>query len=357
LTIHPDIVYLQADWQEANQSKTSVAVSIFRSWSKASKTQPIRGIGSSFATAELEGTIMQGPTSSTFKALATSASSHTDLQVTTTIRQIIKDHERTFGFRPSLKKTRRAIKALVDDGLFSFGPPPLCRALISPFNRPFVLIATRKGMDHLKGLDAGEKEALAAEHDPNPLPDLDLNPPKYLPKLDPDTKTLPPKPHAIMVALVSICKKFGKKGCWPSQDRLLELCRKYHGITMSKSCLNYWTAALECSGWFRKIPRAPGMEGDKTIWKSTYYELCEKAWAWFKNLAALVRKLFPVLGIQKIGYYLLDSTSFILGGGPPNAASPPRFREKEAVNLPVSIRGPSELAKFDYRGLAASLDR
>jgi len=300
---------------------------------------------------------MQETTSSTFEALAAAASAHTDHQTTTTIRQIIKEHERTFGFRPSLKKTRRAIKALVDDGLFRLGPPPLCRAFISPFNRPFVLIATTKSLDHLKGLDAGEKEALAAERDPDPLPDLDLNPPKYLPKLDPNARSLPPKPHAIMVALVSICKKYGKKGCWPSQKRILDLCRTCHGITMARSTLNYWTAQLECSGWLRKIQRAPAMDGDKKIWRSTYYELCEKAWRWWENLASLVRRLAPVLGVQKIGHYLFNLSSFILGGGTPNTASPPPFGEKEAVNLPVSIRGPSELAKFDYRGLATPLDR
>jgi len=106
---------------------------------------------------------MKETLSSTFKALAAKASLHTDHGVTISIRQIIRDCESIFGFRPSLKKTRRALNALVDDGLLSFGPPPPCRSLISPFNRPFVLILTTKGAALCEDLDAGEKEALCSD--------------------------------------------------------------------------------------------------------------------------------------------------------------------------------------------------
>ena len=300
---------------------------------------------------------MQEALSSTFRALAVAASSQTDHQVTTTIRQIIKEHERTFGFRPSLKKTKRAVKGLMDDGLFRLGPPPLCRELISPFNRPFVLIATQKGLDHLAALEKEAAQGDDPDTEKGPPPDLDLSPPKYLPKLDPNTLHLPPKPHAIVMAIISVCKKFGKKGGWPSQKRILELCRKYHNVTMERSALNYWTAWLECYGWFRKIQRAPRIVDGKRKWQSTYYELCEKAWAWFKSLAAMVRRFAPVLSVQKIGHYLLKTKRVILGGSPSTGAKPPGSEHNSAPTASRSYEELTKLKPSDFKSLVASLAR
>jgi len=63
------------------------------------------------------------------------------------------------------------------------------------------------------------------------------------------------------------------------------------------------------------------------------------------------------LSVQKIGHYLLKTKRVILGGSSSTGAKPPGLKIKEAMNLRTSLRGPSLLAKVDFKSLIPASGR
>jgi hypothetical protein len=305
----------------------------------------------------LEGTTMQDSLSSTFKALAVPASSHTDHQVTTTIRKIIREHEKTFGLRTSLKKTRRAVKELVDEGYFKTMPEPPHRAQISPFNRPFVLAATQKGLDHLAALDVGDGSDEKLEPQLSLVMGTGSGIPIDLPKADPASMVLNAKPQAIIHTLASTCDHFGKLYCYPSQETIQERCGEWYGVKMSNRTLNRWLDWLEAAGWIRRTHRHRRKADGTWEYRSTLYELCSKVFLWIKKSLTRLRKFAAFLGLPQMADKPSLNKRISPGGSPSTGAKPPGSEHNSA---PTASRSYEELAKLkpsDFKSLVASLAR
>jgi len=292
-----------------------------------------------------------------FKALAVPASSQTDHQVTTTIRKIIKEQEKAFGFRTSLKKTSRAVKELMDDGYFTIMPEPPHRAQISPFNRPFVLAATQKGLDHLAALDAQEREDVKLESQLHLVPGSGSGIPRDLLKADPASMVLNAKPQAVLLTLASTCDHFGKLYCYPSQETIQKRCREWHGIKMSNRTLNRWLDWLEATGWIRRTHRHRRKADGTWEYRSTLYELCSKVFLWVKKGLTRLRKFAAFLGLPKMADKPSLNKRISPGGNPSTGAKPPGSEHNSA---PTASRSYEELAKlkpFDFKSLVSSLAR
>lgn len=225
------------------------------------------------------------------------------------IRGLAKEVEKNYGFRPSLKKTRRALESWLKEGLLKELPPPPCRSLISPYNKPRALAITKKGLDRL---------AASRRGDAPPGPDLlSLN--------------LDRKDTAILNCLVATCNKNGKLYCFPSQETILNNCRKYGDEDMARSTLNLHLDRLEAGGFFKRKHRHRLKADGTWEYRSTLYILCARAWAWVKKGLAMLTKAASFLGIRQIGHNPLTPGDLSWESGPSKATFLPRFGEKGAT--------------------------
>lgn len=268
-------------------------------------------------------------TSSLFLVLATAANSNPDKRLTTGIRKIIKDHEKTFGERTSLKFTRQALKGFIDKGFFLRLPDPPCRDLISIFNKPMSLLLTKKGISRLADSAAPDKtlDDMSGKHDPDPCKVYGW--PKDMPRLDMMSKSLPIRPAAILKTLVGACTFYKKQYCYLSQETIRKRAFEWEGIKISNGSLNRWLAWLERSGWIDRQQRGRyGKDGNPSN-KSTLYYLAEKAWNWIRKMTTWLRKFTATLRLPNLGDYPLQRTIIIPGPTEKGGASPVIFSDSQ----------------------------
>ena len=93
---------------------------------------------------------------------------------------------------------------------------------------------------------------------------------------------------SLFQTLIHLSSKYKKKYCYPSQEKILELLRKYHGIGISRRSLNRWLRHLENQGYFRRQRRiTPDGEGSYR-YKSTLYILGHKMFRMVKVFMKIV---------------------------------------------------------------------
>ena len=76
---------------------------------------------------------------------------------------------------------------------------------------------------------------------------------------------------SIFQTLIHLSRKYGKKYCYPSQDKIIELLNKYHNIKISRRSLNRWLRYLEDEGYFVRRRRITKGDDDRFHFKSTIY--------------------------------------------------------------------------------------
>ena len=82
--------------------------------------------------------------------------------------------------------------------------------------------------------------------------------------------------QAVAETLSSVCSKYGKAYCYPSQETILRLTDEYHGIDISRRTLNYNLRWLEDHQYFKRTRRHRAGPNGRMLFGTTMYELKKK---------------------------------------------------------------------------------
>lgn len=77
----------------------------------------------------------------------------------------------------------------------------------------------------------------------------------------------------ILMVLSSVCGKYGKNYCYPSQAHILRLLERIYLIQVSRRTLNRHLKKLEGLYFFERIRRHIKGPGEKAVFRSTMYKL------------------------------------------------------------------------------------
>ena len=82
--------------------------------------------------------------------------------------------------------------------------------------------------------------------------------------------------HATMETISSVCSKYGKAYCYPSQLTILRLVKEYHDIDISVRTLNRVLRWLEDHKYFKRTRRHRAGPNGRILFATTMYELKKK---------------------------------------------------------------------------------
>ena len=89
---------------------------------------------------------------------------------------------------------------------------------------------------------------------------------------------VPKKAFPILLTLNKLNTHFRKLYCYPSQEKLISLLKKFTSISISRRQLNYDLAAIVKSGYIRRIRRHRRSKLHGTEFRSTLYEITLKGY-------------------------------------------------------------------------------
>ena len=104
---------------------------------------------------------------------------------------------------------------------------------------------------------------------------------------------------AILMTLVGVAKCHHKAYCWISQNRQLELLKKYHSWNISRRTLNRRLRELEDEGYFVRIRRHIKADDGHLVLRSTLYKFCGKLFNWLAGLKRWLTSVFGVFAVPK----------------------------------------------------------
>lgn len=81
---------------------------------------------------------------------------------------------------------------------------------------------------------------------------------------------------SIVNTIISLQKKYGKKYCFPTQEKLLFLLKEYHDVKICRRTLNRRLKKLEQGKLIKRIRRHRRGAGGMIIFKATAYYLSAK---------------------------------------------------------------------------------
>jgi DNA-binding HxlR family transcriptional regulator len=82
--------------------------------------------------------------------------------------------------------------------------------------------------------------------------------------------------QAVAETLGSVCSKYGKAYCYPSQLTIMRLVEEYHDIKISRRTLNRVLRWLEDHGYFKRIRRHREGPDGRILFATTLYMLKKK---------------------------------------------------------------------------------
>jgi len=82
--------------------------------------------------------------------------------------------------------------------------------------------------------------------------------------------------QAVAETISSVCSKYGKAYCYPSQLTILRLVREYHDIDISVRTLNRVLRWLEDHRYFKRTRRHRAGPNGRILFATTMYELKKK---------------------------------------------------------------------------------
>lgn len=100
------------------------------------------------------------------------------------------------------------------------------------------------------------------------------------------------RPMVLLSALLGIAKKYNKKYCYVSQDRLRVLAGEFGGIWMSNRTLNRDLRFLEDDGWIERIRRLRRGPDGKLLFACTLYKFRAKVFNTLFTIGNSVKRLF-----------------------------------------------------------------
>ena len=103
--------------------------------------------------------------------------------------------------------------------------------------------------------------------------------------------------------LISICAKYMKAYCYPSQETILRLLKERHGITICRRTLNHVLRWLEDHNHFKRTRRhRKGMNG-RILFATTMYTLKKKIFKRLNSLKRWVDRVSLPLRVQTRAQY------------------------------------------------------
>jgi DNA-binding transcriptional ArsR family regulator len=114
--------------------------------------------------------------------------------------------------------------------------------------------------------------------------------------MDASTRAIP-----LMGILYGLSKSYGKRYCFPSQKKILELLKARFKIGISIASINRWLRVIEDAGYIKRTRRIRRDKKLGMVFQSTLYTITWRgyrllvncgiaAWNEVKNLAAAVRE-------------------------------------------------------------------
>lgn len=114
--------------------------------------------------------------------------------------------------------------------------------------------------------------------------------------------------EAIVKTLFKVARKYQKPYCYPSQRRLLQLVRKYHGFRFSLRTLNRRLAELQRARYFTRVRRHRAGPGGRMVFNSTLYKLGGRAFNWVYGLGTWSAQVFSFYRLPKLAQYRSSTT-------------------------------------------------
>lgn len=126
------------------------------------------------------------------------------------------------------------------------------------------------------------------------------------------------KYDAVLYTITGICRANGKGYCFPSQNHILHLVKKYHRVEMSRRTLNRVLKRLEGDGWITRVRRHT-KRADGSLWlRSTLYKLCGKVKEWAIRKLRWACGMLGVSAVPEVAQYNSWREKIINKGVPPD---------------------------------------
>jgi hypothetical protein len=144
--------------------------------------------------------------------------------------------------------------------------------------------------------------------------------------------------QAVAETISSVCSKYGKAYCYPSQLTILRLVKEYHDIDISVRTLNRVLRWLEDHRYFKRTRRHRAGPDGRMLFSTTMYELKKKLFIRLNSIKKWVDRVSSPLRVPLRSQYKSQRKNEILKGVSPgveNLWKPPI----EGKPSPVSFHG------------------
>ncbi len=144
--------------------------------------------------------------------------------------------------------------------------------------------------------------------------------------------------EAILSSLFGVAVHYDKKYCYPSQGKLLQLLRDYHGVDISRRTLNRDLLDLVSDGYIKRLRRIRRIPSGSIQFTSTLYKFTAKAFIWLNSLARWTKKLFSTFRVPKMAHNKSSRGNEICSGSSAACGNPVESRHKGGLH-PFSSDG------------------
>ena len=109
------------------------------------------------------------------------------------------------------------------------------------------------------------------------------------------------KAEPILIVLLWIMERYSKEYCFLSQEKLLELLKRYRKVTISRATLNRYLRAAEDAGLIKRVKRIKKHHLYGMVFKSSLQSIPLKGLIWMRSLGHNVSKHISIL-LEKLRF-------------------------------------------------------
>ena len=109
--------------------------------------------------------------------------------------------------------------------------------------------------------------------------------------------------QAVAETISSVCSKYGKAYCYPSQLTILRLVNEYHDIEISRRTLNRVLSWLEVHGYFKRTRRHRAGPDGRILFATTMYKLKKKLFMRLNSMKKWVERVSSPLRVPLRSQY------------------------------------------------------
>ena len=122
--------------------------------------------------------------------------------------------------------------------------------------------------------------------------------------------------QAVAETLSSVCSKYGKVYCYPSQLTIMRLVKDYHDIEISRRTLNRVLRWLEDHGYFSRTKRHRAGPDGRMLFGTTMYKLKKKLFIRLNSIKKWVDRVSSPLRVPLRSQYKSQRKNEISSGIP-----------------------------------------